>query len=479
MIREDPNLNAWLVRVSEPLAGARHLIRGPITRVGRSPDNDVVIDDGRVSAYHLEIQKLESGYRLCDLGSTNGTYLNGERVAEATVEDLCCIRLGADGPELRFALGAPPAADLNRTVISSEIPDVLSAALAEPNRESGESLVGKEEEKLLSLAVARARRARRTGIGNQTTIIMREVLHRALDRTSRKFRRVITALVLALLALTSYGAWRIQTLKREKRDIDAQIQQIETMLEKASQDPAETERLLDQLGQYEDQAQALQSNLFYRAGVREREDPVRREIRSLMAEFGAETYSIPPEFIEEVNHFIQQYQGADRLNMTLALGQSRRDMQAMRQIFEQNSLPPDLAYMTLVESALGPNSRSPAGAVGLWQFTPATGRQYGLKVSPGVDERLNAKKATQAACKYVRELILDFGAGSSVMLALAAYNLGPSKVKQAVRRVSDPIKQRNFWYLYRVRALPEETREYVPKVIAAMIIARNPEQFGF
>ena len=65
------------------------------------------------------------------------------------------------------------------------------------------------------------------------------------------------------------------------------------------------------------------------------------------------------------------------------------------------------------------------------------------------------------------------------MLALAAYNLGPSRVKAAVRKVNDPIKQRSFWYLYRVRAVPPETREYVPKVIAAMIIGRHPELHGF
>jgi len=65
------------------------------------------------------------------------------------------------------------------------------------------------------------------------------------------------------------------------------------------------------------------------------------------------------------------------------------------------------------------------------------------------------------------------------MLALAAYNLGPSRIKMAVRKVDDPIKQRNFWYLYRVRAVPTETREYVPKVIAVMIIGRHPQRFGF
>ena len=79
----------------------------------------------------------------------------------------------------------------------------------------------------------------------------------------------------------------------------------------------------------------------------------------------------------------------------------------------------------------------------------------------------------------MRELILDFGAGGSVMLALAAYNGGSGRVKQAIRTVKDPIKQRNFWYLYRVRAIPPETREYVPKVIAVMLLARHPDRYGF
>ena len=135
--------------------------------------------------------------------------------------------------------------------------------------------------------------------------------------------------------------------------------------------------------------------------------------------------------------------------------------------------------MPLVESALG-DDESEAGAAGIWQFTPATAKAFGLRVDSHVDERLDVLKATRAACLYLRELILDFGSGSSVMLALAAYDLGPTKVKKAIlKNVQDPIKQRNFWYLYRTRSLPPETREYVPKVMAAIIIGRNPQHFGF
>jgi membrane-bound lytic murein transglycosylase D len=176
---------------------------------------------------------------------------------------------------------------------------------------------------------------------------------------------------------------------------------------------------------------------------------------------------------------MKQYQERDRPHMERAVGRARRQLDTIRQIFESQHLPPDLAYMVLVESAFISGSHSPAGAAGLWQFTPATARAYGLRITEQLDERLDLRKSTLGAGRYIRELILDFGAGSSVMLALAAYNVGPGKVKQAVRKVQDPIKQRNFWYLYRVRALPVETREYVPKIIAVMIIGRNLEHFGF
>ena len=339
---------------------------------------------------------------------------------------------------------------------------------------------GKTHERLLSEAIKRARLLRRVGVGDSTLIIMREVLQTAVRRSTRKFKATIGVLALALIAVTAYGAIRIQGLKQQKGDVDAQIRDIETRLGAGGQDPAEIDRLIERLNRYQDQAQALQGNLLFRLGVRGGGQAfVEREIKTLLAEFGAESYSIPPEFTEQVNRFIQQYQERDRANVERIAGRARQQLETIRRVFESERLPPDLAYMVLVESAFISENASPAGAVGLWQFTPATARAYGMKVNERVDERLDLRKSTLAASRYIRELILDFGSGSSVMLALAAYNVGPGKVKQAVRKVDDPIKQRNFWYLYRVRALPLETREYVPKIIAAIIIGRNLERFGF
>jgi soluble lytic murein transglycosylase-like protein len=476
------SLNAWLVRKSGLLAGTRHALRDDVTRIGRSSENDIVFSEAAmVSGHHLEIRREGDAYRFADLNSTNGTYLNGQRVSEGLLGPACVIRLGADGPELGFiiddaSINDAPIQELNQTIVVPA-PDLVLEASSE--KDTPESGAGKAHQDLLSDAVARARMARRTGVGDSTVVIMREMLDQALHRTSRKFKVAIAVLACALAGVSGYGYWKIQQLKGQKQQYDGQIQQIEAMLARGNEDPAEADRLINRLDEYEGQAAALQKTLLYRVGSFEHEEFIKREIRSLMAEFGAETYSIPPEFLEEVKRFVQQYQGPDRPNMERALGQARKEMDTMRRIFSENNLPQDLAYIVLVESALSRGSESPAGAVGLWQFTPATARAYGLKVDDRVDERLNAAKSTRAACKYIRDLILDFGSGSSVMLALAAYNLGPSRIKAAVRHVDDPIKQRNFWYLYRVRAIPPETREYVPKVIAAMIIARHPDHYGF
>jgi len=165
--------------------------------------------------------------------------------------------------------------------------------------------------------------------------------------------------------------------------------------------------------------------------------------------------------------------------MEKSLDRAQGRFEQMREQFRAAHLPPDLAYVVLVESALVNGRESPRGALGLWQLLPATARQYGLRVDAEVDERLDPRRSTEAAARHIRSLILEFGSGSSVMLALAAYNSGAMRVKRAVRRVEDPIAQRNFWYLYASQTLPAETREYVPKILAGIVIGRNPKRFGF
>lgn len=466
---------AWLMSQSGPSAGTRFPMPDGTLRIGRAPDNDLVIDGpdcAMVSLNHVEITRDGDRWRLHDLNSTNGTWLNGERVTDAEVTPPAVLRLGSQGPEFALVLEEAAPAGLDRTL---EIPADVVAPLPEAAHPMG------GHEHLLSSAVARARRMRAHGVSGQTMTIMRGVVEQALRQSHRRLKIVGYSLLAGLLTVSTVAVWKINAMRGEKKGIDAHIQQLEAQLQKANMNAADVDGLISQLGNYQNEAESLERSLLYRiGGGRQKASYLIRGLHSLMAEFGAEVYSIPPDFVERVNYYIEQDEGPNRPIMDRALNQASGEIDTIRHILEEQHLPPDLAYLPLVESALTSGKTSAAGASGPWQFTEPTAKAYGLRVDGRVDERKNLTKSTLAACKYLRDLILDFGAGSSVMLALAAYDSGASKVKQAVdRNVRDPIKQRNFWYLYRRRALPLETREYVPKVFAAMLIGRDPRHFGF
>lgn len=144
----------------------------------------------------------------------------------------------------------------------------------------------------------------------------------------------------------------------------------------------------------------------------------------------------------------------------------------VRKLFKRQGLPPDLVYVALVESGFTPRARSRANAVGMWQIISRTGARLGLLQNRWIDERCNPTKAAQAAADYLSQLYDTFG---NWPLALAAYNAGPKAIQNAL----DKSGLKTFWELADAGWLPAETRQYVPKVYAAVIIARNPDRYGF
>ena len=144
----------------------------------------------------------------------------------------------------------------------------------------------------------------------------------------------------------------------------------------------------------------------------------------------------------------------------------------IEQIFVEFGLPKELVYLSLVESGFNPRAYSRARASGPWQFIKSTGRIYGLKVNWYVDERRDPIKSTVAAARHLRDLYDMFG---SWPLALAAYNAGPGKISRAIVRTGT----RDFWTIARTRYIRRETKHYVPRFMAAMIIATQPSLFGF
>jgi membrane-bound lytic murein transglycosylase D len=142
-------------------------------------------------------------------------------------------------------------------------------------------------------------------------------------------------------------------------------------------------------------------------------------------------------------------------------------------------LPEDLVYLTLIESGLSNTAVSRAKAVGMWQFIASTARLYGLTVDPWVDERRDPFKATDAAVNYLADLRQRLG---SVYLAAAAYNAGVGRIERGIDRLpgeADSVDDHTFFQLSDRRYLRRETRDYVPKLIAASLIAKQPERYGF
>lgn len=154
------------------------------------------------------------------------------------------------------------------------------------------------------------------------------------------------------------------------------------------------------------------------------------------------------------------------------LKRSGRYQDLIQEELRSRRLPEDLLWVSMIESGFDANAKSPVGAVGLWQFMPATGAVYGLKQNKFVDQRRNPRLATQAAVHHLRDLYMRFGQWD---LALAAYNMGYEQVLERIDRVGTT----DFNELVRAGVMPEETSKYVPKIIAAAIVANNLERFDF
>jgi membrane-bound lytic murein transglycosylase D len=185
-------------------------------------------------------------------------------------------------------------------------------------------------------------------------------------------------------------------------------------------------------------------------------------------------HDIPIPLNQPVLSYIELFQG--RLHDFIEEGMKRgsKYLPMIQNVFRAEGLPLDLAYVPLIESAFKPNALSRTKAKGVWQFMAGTGLENGLRRDWYIDERSDPEKATVAAAKYLRTLSKIFG--GDWHLALASYNGGPGRLQRAVKSAGLD----NFWDLAeKPKVLPRETREYVPMILAAIVIARNPAQYGF
>ncbi|MBW2466442.1 MAG: LysM peptidoglycan-binding domain-containing protein [Deltaproteobacteria bacterium] len=183
-------------------------------------------------------------------------------------------------------------------------------------------------------------------------------------------------------------------------------------------------------------------------------------------------YDFPVTVNRQVRYYLDFFTGKHRKNFAIWLARSGKYLPMIHEHLRAAGLPEDLAYLAMIESGFNERAYSRAKAVGVWQFIKSTGRNYGLAINSYVDERRNPVKSTKAAVSYLSDLYNEFG---SWYLAVAAYNAGEGKIRRAVKK----YKTRDFWEIAQGRYLKLETKRYVPKLIAAIIIAKEPEKYGF
>ena len=210
------------------------------------------------------------------------------------------------------------------------------------------------------------------------------------------------------------------------------------------------------------------------AAMFERPRPAATTAETVAAHLERRTFEIPIDANDKVLSYIELFQGRLHDFMQNGLDRGQRYLPMVRSVFKSEGLPLDLAYVPLVESAFKNNALSRVSARGMWQFMLPTAQEHGLKQDWFIDERSDPEKATRAAAQYLKTLNRMFD--GDWHFALASYNAGPGRLMGAVRR----SKKTDYWAITSSsRYLPRETREYVPMILAAMIIADDPELYGF
>lgn len=205
-------------------------------------------------------------------------------------------------------------------------------------------------------------------------------------------------------------------------------------------------------------------------------DPVPIPVEAVEEKPYVVTWDLPVTYNDQVERWIEFLTGRNRDRTALWLERQGRYGPLIRERLRERGMPEDLLYLALIESGLSPRAYSRAHAAGIWQFIAETGRRYGLEITSYVDERRDPVKSTEAALDYLEKLYRQFG---SWYLAAAAYNTGEGRVSRILRQRAGGARGDDALYWRIARYLPRETRDYVPLMLAAGHIAKEPEKYGF
>ena len=503
--------------VAGSLAGKSLQSARTLIRVGRSPDCEVRFDpllEPKVSSHHAELMMENGGWFIVDVGSTNGTLVAGRKVRKCKLNLGDEIQIGVGGPVIRVEFDAPGRPVSNKTEavslaqvmrteqhnINDLVPQkkfddtVEMASISDQLKEHADTQTANLAE-LAAKKVAEAR-AEAGGLSSgKTMMIMASTLQQVQQGTKAKTKKrwVKVVAIVAGAALVATGIMGV-VIFQQQRTIDGLLSKKDKIDKDilAIQKQMENETDIDKLDALEQKLDALTAkeestlNQLAKAdkdkaqAAADSGDQLDKDIRVILGKFDATTYAVPPIFKQSLQEHIDELKSSS--NLKFIYHRKQKYWPVILSEFKALGLPEEMAYIAWAETQFDPNAKSGAGAAGLWQLTASTARSFDLRVDDKVDERFDAAKETHAAARYLANLLAEFGS-DSFMLAMASYNRGEAGVRRVLHQIAQEPggfrkEKRDFWHLYRMKKLPEETREYVPRVIAAAIVCSNPKRYG-
>jgi len=433
--------------------------------IGRSAECDISFVNPEVSLRHAQIIFEAGRWWVMDLNSTNGTFLNGNRIDRAALPARADLELGRNGPRLTLQLEP-----LGEAVLP--LPPAAPASLTQIGR------------RYFTLSMA--------GKIGEHTLLIRRAFQRVRRQHARRYWAIIG--VIATLLLVTAGALYYQSVQVKRLEqlharaesmfyaMKALELEIATLAPAAAVRPgAELRRLQQDYSQFVAEALGITPDKL---------SPQDWLIYKIARDFGECDGSMPDDFKQTVREYIAKWQTTPRLRQAIALARQRGYTNRIKEIMRQHGLPPQFFYLALQESDFDVTRCGPETvygiAKGMWQFLPRTAKDYGLRVGPlqgyaefdPRDERHDFEKSTIAAAKHLR-LLYDTKAQASALLVMASYNWGQGNVLARIERMPSNPRERNFWRLLKTEKIPNETRDYVFYIIAAAVIGENPPLFGF
>ena len=436
-------------------------------RLGRAEGNGIVIIDTVVSKEHLELRRTGDDWEIIDLGSTNGTFIDGKQVTRAFVGAATTLQLGDGGPEVRLTVPAPevPASpvkprpkDIVDRYFSAEEPENMSA-----------------HTQMVRIAVQERRTSE---------------IH-TFTRRVRKYRVAVALLVAVSAGAAATAVWqarRVDALRASAGAVFSTIKSLDLDLRRLEAKNGPDQSIQERRARLEKQYDDLLKTLgIYNSRTPADVQLIYRTVHRL----GESEATVPRDFVDEVRKYIAKWKAED-IKPFLARASARDMGPLVAGIMLKHNLPREFFYLALQESRLNPRAIGPMTRFGvpkgMWQFIPPTAEMYGLKLGPlqgertydPADDRHDVAKASNAAARYLED-IYTTDAQASGLLVMASYNMGEPRLLKLIRTMPESPADRNFWALLSKhrKQIPNETYDYVFRVLSAAVIGANPRLFGY